>query len=445
MNLAKALRASKHMRLALVGAGGKSSTLFQLARQFVGPVLVSASTHLAMEQITLGDCYIRLDSDEPRFDDLAITQGVTLITGPVLHDEQRVAGLKEEALEELKRVADRLEIPMLLESDGARSMSLKAPAEHEPAIPPWVNTVVVVVGLSAIGKPLDSEHVHRPERFAALTGLEIGRPITEQSVVAMLKHPQGGLRNIPVNAQRFVLFNQADDEVREQAALRMAAGVLPEYDGVLIGAVRSRRAEGAILRVVTNVSGVVLAGGESKRFGAPKQLLDYHGTPFIRRVAQTAIDAGLDPVTVVIGAVDEPIRRALAGLPVKIVKNPEWAAGQSTSLRAGVRSLPARTGGAIFLLSDQPQVTPELLRALTDRHQTTMSPVVAPFVGEQRANPILFDRAAMQDLFTVSGDQGGRAILMNYRVERVDWPDDTLLLDVDTHEDYKRLIERTSK
>ena len=97
-------------------------------------------------------------------------------------------------------------------------------------------------------------------------------------------------------------------------------------------------------------------------------------------------------------------------------------------------------GGAIFLLADQPQITPSVIRALVEKHAEGLYPIVAPMVLDRRANPVLFDRATFSDLTTLEGDVGGRAIFHKYRVEYLPWHDDSLLLDVDTPEHYQRLI-----
>ena len=170
-------------------------------------------------------------------------------------------------------------------------------------------------------------------------------------------------------------------------------------------------------------------------------LLPWRGKPLIRHAAEAALVGGLSPVVVVTGAVEEPLRDALAGLPVKFAPNPRWQEGQSSSLHAGLRALPERTGSAVFLLADQPFVTPELIHALRDRHAETLAPVIAPRVGEKRANPVLFDRDTFADLLALKGDTGGRAIFHHTPVTYFDWPDANLLLDVDTPEDYARLEE----
>jgi molybdenum cofactor cytidylyltransferase len=84
----------------------------------------------------------------------------------------------------------------------------------------------------------------------------------------------------------------------------------------------------------------------------------------------------------------------------------------------------------------------DVIRALMDVHARELYPIVAPLVlGEQRANPVLFDRIAFPDLLKLEGDIGGRAIFSKYKVEYMPWHDDRLLLDVDKPEDYQRLVE----
>jgi molybdenum cofactor cytidylyltransferase len=188
------------------------------------------------------------------------------------------------------------------------------------------------------------------------------------------------------------------------------------------------------------VAGIILAAGESSRFGRPKQLLDYHGQPFVRKVAQTALEAGLSPVVVVTGAHFEPVEACLTGLPMMVIRNQKWGDGQSSSIRAGVGALPAQTPALVLLLADQPQVTPHLIRALVERHTATHAAIVAPLAADRRANPVLFDRRTFGDLRALTGDVGGRAIFSNYLVDYITWLDESLLFDVDTEDDYRKLL-----
>lgn len=93
------------------------------------------------------------------------------------------------------------------------------------------------------------------------------------------------------------------------------------------------------------------------------------------------------------------------------------------------------------MLADQPHTPVELIASLVEAHAGTLSPLVAPLVQGQRANPVLFDRATFPDLLSISGDQGGRVLFSRYPIQWVPWHDPAVLQDIDTPEDYQRLLE----
>ena len=442
MQLIRALRLSQTSCIAIVGAGGKTTALIQIARQFNGPVILTATTHLGGWQIPHADQHIIASSP----DDLAGIRfnGVTLVTGPFRQDN-RTEGVNKDMLLWLRAETKKLNIPLLIEADGARQRPLKAPAVHEPAIPDFVDSVLVVAGLSGLGKPLTDETVHRPEIFAELSGLKINETITSEALIRVLIHPNGGLKSIPPQTRRMVLLNQADTPELQSIGGKMASELLGKFNSVSVGSLESSNpstSSGQAIQAFEPVAGIILAAGESKRFGQPKQLLDWHGEPFVRVVAKTALEAGLFPVIVVTGFNANQVEAALQGLPVKIAMNEDWQSGQGTSIRKGVQSLPQETGSAIFLLVDQPQIGTDVIRALVAYHATELYPIVAPLVlNERRANPVLFDRMTFPDLLKLKGDVGGRAIFDKHRVEYLPWHDDRLLLDVDKPEDYQRLVE----
>ncbi len=446
MKLSQALRSGKGQVVAFVGSGGKTSALFMAARE-LAPALVTTSTHLGDWQAEKADQHLTWLPDEPLPGSEATLQaGVTLVSGPRRAELNRLTAPTPEQLRKLKALAGDYNLPLLIEADGSRQKPLKAPAEHEPDIPPFAELVVVTVGLSGLGKPLNDEHVHRPEIFSDLSDLPMGATISAEALIRVLTHPQGGLKNIPAGARKVVLLNQADtDELQSRAGI-MATELLKTFDAVVVASLQ----RGEIQAVYENIAGVVLAAGESSRYGKPKQLLDYHGEPFVRRVAKTALAAGLNPVVVVTGANAEMVEAAVRDLPVVIVRNEEWREGQAASVRAGVAALTpspspyqregSSAGGAIFLLVDQPQVTVHVLEALVSRHAQGLFPVVAPLVADRRGNPVLFDRVAFAELLKLEGDVGGRAVMRQFQVEYVPWHDESLLFDVDNEEDYRRLL-----
>lgn len=455
MLLSKALRVSRNPCIAFVGAGGKTTAMFQLARELIRnypAAVVTAATHLGAWQIPLADHHFIVRSP----DDLAHIEirDITLITGTI--DSDRTNPIAEDVLSRLHAEAKERGIPLLIEADGSRRKPLKAPAEHEPAIPEFAETVVVVAGLSALGQPLDEDHVHRSGLFARLSGLQMNDIITTDALARVLTHPQGGLKNIPPASRRTVILNQADTPFLQSQAGTLAAPLLDDFDSVIVASL-----EHDFLQTFERAAGILLAAGESKRFGSPKQLLDWRGEPFVRVIARTALEAGLSPVVIVTGANADEVEGAVKDLNVIIARNGEWQSGQASSIRAGLQALPPPSlrdtspkfkgfgggreglvGSAIFLLADQPQIQPDVIRALIETHAKELHPIVAPLVLEQqRANPVLFDRDAFPDLMKLQGDVGGRAIFSKHRVEFMPWHDDRLLLDVDKPEDYQRLIE----
>lgn len=416
--------------VAFVGAGGKTTAMFQLARELGGKVIVTATTHLGAWQIPLADRHIVAESPEEIGD---IPDGVTLITGKLI--EERTSPVNSSVLFWLREKAKINQIPLLIEADGARQRPLKAPAAHEPPIPDFVETVVVVAGLSGLGKPI-AEAVFREEEFKRISE-STNQRVTAEMVTRMLMHSDGGLKNVPEGARRIALLNQADTPELQASAQKMSRDLLAKFDAVVVASLK----ESKIWATHEKVAGIVLAAGESKRYGKPKQLLDWNGKPFVRQVAEMALAAGLRPVTVVTGANAEEVENALVGLNVTIVRNEAWKSGQASSIVAGVRSLPENIGAAFFLLADQPQIGADVIGALREVHAQNLSPIIAPLVMEERrANPVLFDRVTFSDLLALKGDVGGRAIFDKHKVDYLPWYDSSLLLDVDSPEDYERLV-----
>ncbi len=444
ITLVEAFGLSGLFRSAVVGSGGKTSLLFRLARACIPPVVVSNSAHLAVEQGRYADQVITVNGmvDLQAAGDDAFS-GVSLFTGPA-DARGRSLGLSAELLASLAGMAASRQAPLLIEADGSRGLPLKAPAEWEPPLPGFVDSVIVAAGMSGVGKPLSSEWVYRPEDYSRLAGLALGAEITAEAVAGELLHPGGGLKNIPPAARRMVLLNQADTAIEREAAERIAQRLLTGYQRVIVASLHGPGGSdlpAEVYAVYQKTAGIVLAAGSAQRMGQPKQLLAWQGEPLVRRQVRAALEAGLDPVILVSGAYAEEVGAAVTGLKLRVVNNGRWQEGQSSSLKAGLAALGAEIGAVVFLLADQPFIQAEVIRQLVAMHSQTLAPVIAPRVGERRANPVLFDRSTFSDLANVQGDSGGRQVMAKWGLTYVDWPDERLLLDIDNLEDYRRALD----
>ncbi|MFW5713318.1 MAG: selenium cofactor biosynthesis protein YqeC [Brevefilum sp.] len=444
MHLPEAIGLKRGDAWAFVGAGGKTSAMFALAHALKPPVVLTTTTHLGAWQAGLADEHYILNSPEWINSIDFHHQKTILLTGPSGADK-RLAGLEDEILDVIFQRCKELALPLLIEADGAGQRYLKAPADYEPVIPEWVAGVVVMAGLGGLGKPLNHETVHRPEKFARLSGCEIGATVEAVHLEVVLSSKKGGLKSIPEGVRRVCFLNQAEGEALQEEGRRLARDLDRTFERVLVGSLHQPGQNGPIFSVHAQTAGVILAAGESDRLGRPKQLLDWEGVPFVRQVALNALAAGLTPLIAVTGASHKQVEDALEGLNVDCVYNPDWSTGQSTSVQSGISALQEGTDSAMFLLSDQPQIGPNLIRNLRARYSENRQPITAPMVKGQRGNPVLFSQSVFDALRQVRGDRGGRAVFDQFEVDWLPWDDERILLDVDEPGDYERLLEAFSK
>jgi molybdenum cofactor cytidylyltransferase len=193
------------------------------------------------------------------------------------------------------------------------------------------------------------------------------------------------------------------------------------------------------------VGGVILAAGSSSRMGSPKQTLRYRGESLLRRAALAALGAGCSPVVVVTGAHAELSRRELDGLDVREVFNPLWETGMASSVRAGVEGLiNTDAAAAVLLLCDQPHVTAEVISGLVVAHVTEGKPVVASAYGGSFGVPALFARSLFAELSQLEGAAGAKQVIKRHAAEAHFLPFPGGEVDVDTPEDFSRLLNPTT-
>ncbi len=159
-------------------------------------------------------------------------------------------------------------------------------------------------------------------------------------------------------------------------------------------------------------------------------------------MARRALASRLSEVIVVLGYQAEVMRQFLSDLQILVVCNEDYTSGQSSSVRAGLRAVHASASAALFLPVDQPFLSTEVLNQLIGAHEEGAARITLPSYRERWGSPVLFDRTLFPELAAITGDEGGRQILEDHReeVQTVALDSEDPLLDIDTPEQYRRLL-----
>jgi len=191
----------------------------------------------------------------------------------------------------------------------------------------------------------------------------------------------------------------------------------------------------------TRVAAIVLAAGEAHRYGSQKLLASVAGRPLLQHAVGAACASSLSPVVIVLGADAGAIAARLEPGRARIVRNPDYASGQASSLRAGIDAVTAEADAAVVLLGDQPGVTAALLDALVARQRDTGAAAVVCVQDGHRSPPTLLHAELWPAIAALRGDVGAREILARrsdvatLTVERAF----ARLDDIDTRDDLARL------
>ena len=191
------------------------------------------------------------------------------------------------------------------------------------------------------------------------------------------------------------------------------------------------------------MSAILLAAGAGSRFGGGKLLAKLNDMPLVEHVLVALEASPVDKIVVVVGADAKRLREVCEPYGFRIVENPEWTRGQSTSVRAGLRALGPEARAAVVLLADQPLVGADAVKRLVEAFEGGAKVAVAAYGGEPR-NPVLFSREVWPLLEAeLSGDEGARPFLRRHQdlVTRVPCDEVGDPVDVDTAEDLRRLGE----
>lgn len=194
----------------------------------------------------------------------------------------------------------------------------------------------------------------------------------------------------------------------------------------------------------SQVGSILLAAGESKRMGTPKQLLSYKGRSLIRHAVEEAVTSNCHPVIVVLGANNGRISSELVNLPVYIAFNSQWQQGMSSSIVIGIKAMMEISHNfeaLIIALADRPLVTSKVYARLAERYEQYHLLAVASNYDNTIGVPALFARALLPKLLKLDRQGGAKQLLNEYsdRALNLDLPE--AAIDIDTPTDYQRLIK----
>jgi molybdenum cofactor cytidylyltransferase len=183
------------------------------------------------------------------------------------------------------------------------------------------------------------------------------------------------------------------------------------------------------------ISAIVLAAGQATRFGECKQLMPLGGKTLLAHVLDNLRRSKVDEIVVVLGARAEEIRSRVAFARERVVLNPSYAEGMSTSIQAGLRAVSEEAEAAMIVLADQPFVTTATFDALIDAYRTANVRIVLPTYDRFRGNPVIVSRALFAEMMTLRGDVGCRSIFGQHSLVKVPVNDKGVVTDIDTPAD----------
>jgi len=249
MELCDAFRLQPYAIVAAVGGGGKTSLVYALAREHQqrgGSAIITTSvkfTRPAGEALPPVVVAGPAEAAERARAEIAPGKAVVLASGRGTHN--RLLGFDTGTISALAALQPGI---ITIEADGSAHRPFKAPADHEPAIPECATDVIVCVGLEVLGEPLDERRVHRASLAAALADQRIGDPVTVETIVHVLRHPQGGRKNVPATARLHALLNNPLTPDHERLGAHLASRLV--YEGFATAVVASAHRPGDIRAVV---------------------------------------------------------------------------------------------------------------------------------------------------------------------------------------------------
>lgn len=201
------------------------------------------------------------------------------------------------------------------------------------------------------------------------------------------------------------------------------------------------------LQISDSIACIILAAGDSTRMGRTKALLHYRGKTFIEKLIDDYRTVGCHPIIVILGKDADQVNTLLEGSDLEVQINPHPENGLLSSLQIGLKSLPANCAGAFFSPVDHPAVRIETLQMMLKEWGRRGEKAVRPRFRGRGGHPALLGRGWIEEVPTLPLSSSVRTLLHQRSSDIIEFPvsDPGILIDVDTPEDYQRLLYADSK
>jgi len=247
MGLISALDLGPREHIAIVGGGGKTSLCFALAEELLqagARVITTTTTKVWHREANRAPCRVFCPFGAPSYENLkeGLKREGHVFVAQGLLESGKVEGITRAMADSFFK--DLQVDYLIIEADGAAGRPVKAPAAHEPVIPSSATMVIAVMGLEAMGRPLDPEIVFRPGPFREITGLEDGETITPAALARVFQSPNGLFKGAPDVARRIAFLNKLDLLASEEEGRTLARLLLRDphapVERVVMGSIEKR-------------------------------------------------------------------------------------------------------------------------------------------------------------------------------------------------------------
>jgi len=196
------------------------------------------------------------------------------------------------------------------------------------------------------------------------------------------------------------------------------------------------------------ISAIVLAAGESKRMGQPKQMLPWQGETLLRRVLKNVLRSDADDIILVLGHEAKKIKSSLSEFPVKIVINRDYKQGMASSLRQGLLAMDQASEAFLVILADQPGIGSDIINQVIRAFQQSdpQRGICRPVCHGRQGHPVLIGVQYLPEALQLQGDVGARQILMNNPSDilEIETQQNVIAMDMDTPEEYREYMKLTT-